>query len=574
MAECKTEKLVGNQDIIKDLWKNVNENKSGTKWTTLKHNGPLFPKPYQPLPASVKIKYNGRPITLDSKDINNPFRLSAEEAALMFAAKIDQDNRLEKKRANKGEGSRDPVFRQNFWNDWKVILGPNTPIKKFDKVDFTPMVKYYEEKKKKKDNMTKEEKKKDSKERKEERERNKELFGYAIIDGMKLPLGNYTVQPPGLFIGHGVQPLRGKIKKRIMPEDIILNLSPGYVPECNYYGRRCRWGGIVQNRSVEWIASWDHPIQKQKVDIRLNRGKSHWVCASDMKKFEKARNLERNIDKIRQQYRNDMRSNNSDTRQLATAVYLLDVLAIRPGTEKDESQEAGTLGLTTLKCENVEFFQDNYITVNFIGKSSIKFEKSIQLEKVAFNNLYKQCQNVPRSNQLFPRVTPSSLNGYLKTLQDDLTAKVFRTWKASSTLQKYLDQEKLDIYDSTTDKKLQYENVNIEVALALNHKRMSDNKEAILKIENKIAEYKKKREEKVKKGHSTTAVDKSIKTQESKLLTAQGNVSLSTSKVNYLDPRISVAWCKRVQLPIEKIYNATNADKFIWSMETPSTWKF
>lgn len=30
-------------------------------------------------------------------------------------------------------------------------------------------------------------------------------------------------------------------------------------------------------------------------------------------------------------------------------------------------------------------------------------------------------------------------------------------------------------------------------------------------------------------------------------------VALGTSKINYLDPRITVAWCKRYEVPIEKV---------------------
>lgn len=31
------------------------------------------------------------------------------------------------------------------------------------------------------------------------------------------------------------------------------------------------------------------------------------------------------------------------------------------------------------------------------------------------------------------------------------------------------------------------------------------------------------------------------------------SVALGTSKINYMDPRISVAWCKRHEVPIEKV---------------------
>jgi len=30
-------------------------------------------------------------------------------------------------------------------------------------------------------------------------------------------------------------------------------------------------------------------------------------------------------------------------------------------------------------------------------------------------------------------------------------------------------------------------------------------------------------------------------------------IALGTSKINYLDPRITVAWCKRNEVPIEKV---------------------
>lgn len=51
-------------------------------------------------------------------------------------------------------------------------------------------------------------------------------------------------------------------------------------------------------------------------------------------------------------------------------------------------------------------------------------------------------------------------------------------------------------------------------------------------------------------------------------------VALGTSKINYMDPRISVAWCKRCEVPIDKIFARTLRDKFNWAMAVPPTWKF
>ena len=51
-------------------------------------------------------------------------------------------------------------------------------------------------------------------------------------------------------------------------------------------------------------------------------------------------------------------------------------------------------------------------------------------------------------------------------------------------------------------------------------------------------------------------------------------VALETSKINYMDPRISVAWCKRCELPIERVFAKTLRDKFNWAMTVPPDWKF
>jgi DNA topoisomerase-1 len=32
------------------------------------------------------------------------------------------------------------------------------------------------------------------------------------------------------------------------------------------------------------------------------------------------------------------------------------------------------------------------------------------------------------------------------------------------------------------------------------------------------------------------------------------NVALGTSKINYMDPRITISWCKNKEVPIERIF--------------------
>ena len=40
----------------------------------------------------------------------------------------------------------------------------------------------------------------------------KEKFGKAIMDGNEVEVANYMAEPPGIFIGRGEHPLRGKWK--------------------------------------------------------------------------------------------------------------------------------------------------------------------------------------------------------------------------------------------------------------------------------------------------------------------------------------------------------------------------
>ena len=45
-------------------WEENGENDGSAKWETLEHNGVYFPPPYEPLPSDVKMKYNGKQISL------------------------------------------------------------------------------------------------------------------------------------------------------------------------------------------------------------------------------------------------------------------------------------------------------------------------------------------------------------------------------------------------------------------------------------------------------------------------------------------------------------------------------
>ena len=52
------------------------------------------------------------------------------------------------------------------------------------------------------------------------------------------------------------------------------------------------------------------------------------------------------------------------------------------------------------------------------------------------------------------------------------------------------------------------------------------------------------------------------------------SVALGTSRINYMDPRITISWCKLKDVPIEKIFQANLQAKFNWAMHNEPDWKF
>ena len=52
------------------------------------------------------------------------------------------------------------------------------------------------------------------------------------------------------------------------------------------------------------------------------------------------------------------------------------------------------------------------------------------------------------------------------------------------------------------------------------------------------------------------------------------DIALGTSKTNYNDPRISVAWCKKNEVKIEKVFPKNLLGKFLWAMYTEAEWEF
>lgn len=590
------------------------------KWETLEHKGVYFPPEYQP--HGVKMLYNGKAIALEPE---------AEEVAGFFAALLETDY------------ARNETFVKNFFEDFRGVLEKiksraHGVILDFKKCDFSPMFRHFENLKALKKSMTKKEKNKI----KDEKKVLDEEFGFCLLDGRKEKVGNYRIEPPGLFRGRGQHPKTGKLKIRARPEDITINIGRGAKVPQPPAGHQ--WKDIVHNNTVTWLATWTENINGVPKYVQLG-ATSSLKGKSDYKKFETARRLKHHISSIRAKTAEELRSKEMAVRQRATALWLIDHLAIRAGNEKGDD-EADTVGCCSLRLEHVQLNPEtSEVTFDFLGKDSIRYLNTVKVDPIIVKNLAIFMRAPKTTNDMiFDRLDTSMLNTYLTSLMPGLTAKVFRTYNASFTMQKELDKCQDSKDASAAEMILSYNRANREVAILCNHQRAvakshdqsmgklnekinhlkyhrlllkrmiakkpkdahesdieeEDEERIIKEIEElEMEKYRKKMEREGKDldpdykppvpcpaGNKTLApdaIEKKIATLTTRIQAARHQATdreenkttaLGTSKINYIDPRITAAWCKTHQVPIEKMFTKTLRDKFKWAMDVPQEWRF
>jgi len=532
--------------------------KKGDKiWDTLEHNGPYFKHIYEPYERhNEPLIYDGQKYKLN--DIE-------EEMATFYARRIITEKTSVKKFLDKKQ------FNENFFSDFKKYLSKENKsiFKNFNKLDFSLIVNKLEKMKEEKDN-----KKKDKTKQEKDKERIEKLekkldYSFAYVNGIKKEIRNPSVEIPGLYIGQGnILTNKGRIKGFINPEDVIINVSKGNEP---LPPKGHKWGGIVTDNKASWIAKYKDTIT----------GKDKYILLADsgeLFKFEKARKLNKFIDVIDSNIKKLLKSDSSTDRQLGVIVYLVKNFGIRIGTEKDENDdenEEKVVGATTLMVNNILLNEedDTKIDLRFFGKDSVLYDNTIEVSNDIYSNIKDFIKGKGPTSLVFDRVSASDVNNYLKGIDRDFSAKVFRTRLASDMMFRGLNDYNLG--DVNDEEKLSFfTKVNKSVALKLNHKKgITDaQKNSLKKEQDEVDELKKKMRKEKDKKIKDKLKDK-LKQKELKLENKKEKLGLAldTSKKNYIDPRIIKAWCENVDLPITKIYNTKTFQKyFAWVIEDDS----
>jgi DNA topoisomerase I len=541
-----------------------------TKWNSLEHKGIAFPPEYQPRGISISI-------------CGERLMLNRDQEELVHAWAKKKDTHY----------VQDPVFQLNFLSDFKKLLPEKFyNIDSIKDVNFSQAYELVEQEKKIKEAeieririLPSEEKRKLYSSKKAEREMLKSIYGKAIVDGIEVDIANWLVEPPGLFMGRGQHPLRGKWKPRVRPQDVTLNLGENApVPEGT-------WQNIVHDHSSTWLATWMEKLTGKRKYVWLHDSAA-LRQNNDKEKYEKAEKLERHINKVQKEIINRMlKIKDINQKKIATVCYLIFKLAMRVGDEKDP-EEADTVGASTLRVEHIKFPQNNdkqFIEFNFLGKDSVPWQKTIEANsedtRGLYNNLKLFMEGKQSGSHIFDGITSSKVNAFLRSIDHKnlpgLTGKVFRTYIATKTLKEALASPpiKIDNNSSETLKIYVAKTANLKAAITCNHKKGIDpknpaskkalekfeesaksKKEAIERLKADIAA--KKWKTKIQKNRLEGRLEK-IETQ-LKLQKETRDYNLGTSLRNYIDPRVMKAWLTYVDLDWKKVYTATLRRKFRW----------
>jgi DNA topoisomerase-1 len=227
-------------------------------WSTLSHNGVNFPDPYQPEGLAVAVE--GKQVALGPLAEEMAYNLAKKKGTLYI---------------------QDPVFTANFMRDFAAQLPSWCKGAEFKDVDFSELYRKVDAEKAEKESMSKDQRKALAAARKERREALKANYGKAILDGKEVDFANYTVEPPGLFMGRGCLAadtivktnLGAKYVQEVEPGDEIATHHGSDDMFCKPVAAIARQGVrpvfLVRTRTHSIRATSNHPF----LALNVNRSK-------------------------------------------------------------------------------------------------------------------------------------------------------------------------------------------------------------------------------------------------------------------------------------------------------------
>ena len=532
---------------------------------SLVHNGIYVPQ-YEPKGFAVKIQGNILKLTPKSEQMAVAW-IRKRQSTASPPDKVFMKNFMREFMEQLKKENPSSQFLDTFASEYlkKIenytandVTNPNAAI--HQDIDFSTVSDYVEGEKQKKANMTSEEKKQLAADRKVKREKLKEKFAFADVDGQKLEIANWTSEPSCLFAGRGDHPQRGKWKDGPREQDIILNL-PKDVPV-----PAGSWKGVIWEPQKMYVAKWEDKLT----------GKIKYVWFSDtaflkqsreMEKFKKAEDLGKQIKSIEAHILKNLDDKNESRRKVATVCWLILNPNMRVGDEKDPD-EADTVGAITLRAEHVSFIGEDTLHFDFLGKDSVRWIKEVNAPPSVIRNI-KEFSKTSKE-YLFEGIDSKNVSRFLSEKMPKLTAKVFRTWRCTKTVKEELEKSGVTKEDPDYQKMYAAKMANLKVAEVANHKRKIPPtfQDRLAKKEIRLKELEAQLVQKKAEGKKIESLETRIEKAklDIELTKRTEEYNLGTSLKSYIDPMAYVKWAKKVKFDIEKFYPTTLRKKFSWAL--------
>ena len=566
-------------------------NESGVqRYKTMTWEGPLLPSEYEPTPG---FELKGQKTTA-----------LCEEMFDKLAAYSTTDY------------WKSPIFQKNAWECWKRTLPKglqNMRMTDFTR-EFADRRASQEQKKVAKAQRSKE----DRDFEKVQRDSMKQKYGFATVDGKRVPIGGYMIEAPNFIIGRGAAVFTGCWKSRVQPNEVTVNVvgDPAKTKELKDRGFR-----VVSKPDVMWVMTYRmrlinsdyQPIKK----VNFGTG-SEFVHENEEQKYDTSSELMRNWEAMKQKIFDAATDTDVKRSQAGICAYLMMVTGQRIGGEGAKN-EAGTVGMSTIRTEHLKLSASNgkyFASFDYLGKDSVNYKNTVEVEKFVYDALTFFTKGKKPGQKVFDQMGGGDVGALMKEVMPGVSPKSFRTANAALELVQYLRENPVDPNWSDAKKKQVLVMGNAKVARKLNHQknvgknqgdqeakaqeriaaaektlqvRKEKGKERLIQIRKQMETAKglwsgqklkdkltqlKDQEQKVK--DLVVKAEESVERASANLDIKKGtaDIALGTSLGAYISPKIIFSWCKDVGLDPNKIYSKSLMQRQVWAEDTDEEyWK-
>jgi DNA topoisomerase IB len=166
---------------------------------------------------------------------------------------------------------------------------------------------------------------------------------------------------------------------------------------------------------------------------RLQYRRSTWYANQQAnEKHERIDELRPLHDQLNAGLLEDAKSDNPKLSDSAQATYLISLLGLRPGSEKDTKAKKQAYGATTLLSDHIRIGDDGKMNLTFTGKDGVAIDLDID-NKAAYDMLSDKKKSTESGKRIFPNAKETWALKLVKkhTGNDEYKTKDLRTLKAN-----------------------------------------------------------------------------------------------------------------------------------------------